>query len=197
VDTLKLTFPYKTYLAIKQRKEGKIMNLKNFIEKINSLNDWVGRVVCMLIVPMIFLLVLEVVMRYVFNQPTIWVHETSGMIYAVYFLLGGAYALRWDGNINVEILYAKLSLRKRAIIDLVTWLFFYLFCGTLFVRGIPYAWNATVNFQRSNTLFGPPIWPVKILIPVAAGLLLLQGMAKTIKSATIAVTGHEFPSKDE
>ena len=88
--------------------------LKSFISIVNILNDWVGRVISMLVFPMVGFLVWEVMMRYVFNQPTIWAHELSAILYAIFFLLGGAYTLQQKGHINVDILYLRLSPRKRA-----------------------------------------------------------------------------------
>ena len=109
--------------------------IKNFALFVNKLNDWVGRLVCVLILPMIAILLYEVVMRYVFDRPTVWAHETSGMLYTVYFLLGGAYTLRWGGHIQIEFLYVRLSPRKRAILDCCTWLFFYLFAASFYGKG--------------------------------------------------------------
>jgi TRAP-type mannitol/chloroaromatic compound transport system permease small subunit len=133
----------------------------------------------------------EVIMRYIFNRPTVWAHEIAGMLYAIYFLLGGAYALRWDGHIQIEFLYIRLSARKRAIIDCCTWMFFYFFCGVILLKGLPFAWDSIVDMERSSSPFAPPIWPIKIFIPIAALLFLLQGSVKSIRMGIIAVTGQD------
>jgi len=166
--------------------------LKHFASFINKLNDWIGKVVCILILPMIAILLYEVIMRYAFNRPTVWAHEISGMLYAVYFLLGGAYALRWGGHIQIEFLYVRLSPRKRAIIDCCTWLFFYLFCGVILWKGVPFAWESILDLERSSSPLAPPVWPVKIFIPISALLFILQGLVKTVEMVTTAITGHDF-----
>ena len=100
--------------------------------------------------------------------------------------------MRWNGHINVEILYGNLSQRTRATVDCFTWLFFYIFCGTIVWKGIPYAWDAMMNLERSNTVLAVPTWPVKILIPIVAILFLLQGLVRTIECLVFAFTGREF-----
>jgi TRAP-type mannitol/chloroaromatic compound transport system permease small subunit len=146
---------------------------------------------------MIGVLVWEVFMRYVFNQPTIWAHELSALLYAVFFLIGGAYTLRWNAHINVDVLYVRLSPRSRAILDLVTWLLFYFFCGVLFWQGCQAGWKSFLRMERASTVWEPYIWPVKLCIPLAAFLMLLQGITKTIKNLHLACTGRELLLKNK
>jgi len=156
------------------------------------MNDGVGKVISMLVFPMIGVLVWEVIMRYVFNQPTIWAHELSAMLYAIFFLLGGAYTLRWKAHINVDVVYVRLPPRIRAIVDLITWLFFYYFCTVMLWLGARFAWSSILKMERASTVWEPYIWPIKICIPLGALLVLLQGLTKTISDASIAFTGRDI-----
>lgn len=61
----------------------------------------------------------EVVMRYVFNAPTIWVHETTTAMTALCFAFGGAYCLASDRHIRVVLLYDQVSPGARRILDIV------------------------------------------------------------------------------
>ena len=167
--------------------------IQGFISTVNSINDGIGKAVSFLAYPMIGVLVWEVFMRYVFNQPTIWAHELSALFYAVFFLLGGAYTLRWNAHINVDVLYVRLSPRKRAILDLVTWMLFYFFCGVLLWQGCQASWKSFLRMERASTVWEPYIWPVKLCIPLAAFLMLLQGVTKTISDLYLAFTGRELP----
>ena len=55
---------------------------------------------------MMFILFYEVIQRYVFNSPTIWVYELCGILYGIFFLLGGAYAQLYEAHIRVDCVYA-------------------------------------------------------------------------------------------
>jgi len=156
------------------------------------MNDWMGKIVSFLVYPVMLVLVCEVVMRYAFNRPTIWAHETSCMLYGAHFVLGGAYALRHDAFVNVEVFYMRFSKRTQAIIDLITWTMFYAFVGVLLWKSLPWALKSLSVFEFSDSTWGPAVWPVKWTIPFAAFFMLLQGMTKTIKDAFLALTGREI-----
>lgn len=175
-----------------------IPSLRHFVSIVDKLNDWIGKTLSMLVFPMIFFLVWEVVLRYVFNRPTIWAHELSAMLYAVFFLLGGSYALRHKAHINVDILYMRLTLRARAILDLITWtLFYFVFCIMLW-QGTTFAKLSIMRMEHSNSVWEPPIWPIKLCIPIGAFLILLQGLTKTFTDISIAFTGHDvFHQKNQ
>ncbi len=163
-----------------------------FINFIDTLNDWVGKICAFLVYPMMLVLVYEVVMRYGFNRPTIWAHETSCMLYGAHFVLGGAYALRWGAFVNVEAIYIKFSARTRAVLDLFTWTLFYAFVGTLLWFSAPWAWDSLRVMEYASSTWGPYVWQIKLTIPLAAFLVLLQGITRTIKDLYLALTGREL-----
>lgn len=61
----------------------------------------------------------EVVMRYGFNAPTEWAHETTTAMTALCFMFGGVYCLATDRHIRVVLIYDFVSLRVRRIMDVV------------------------------------------------------------------------------
>lgn len=171
--------------------------LKRILGWINRVADWIGMIFSVLVFPLIFILLYEVFMRYVFNRPTIWGHELSALIYAVYFLMGGAYALRWGAHINVEILYVRLPGRLRAGLDLVTWSLFYMFLGVLFWRSIDFAYRSYRMREVSMTVWEPAIWPIKMFLPIAAAAMLILGLSRTLADLVYVITGKPLlPSQE-
>ena len=166
--------------------------LRGFVRCVDAAIDFIGKTASFLIYPTMLVLVYEVVMRYYFTRPTIWAHETSCMLYGAHFIIGGAYALQRGAFVNVEVLYIRLSKRGRAVLDLITWTMFYVFVGTLLWKSIPWAWESFSVREFSDSTWGPYVWPIKMTIPFASLLMLLQGMTKTIKDAYLAVTGRDF-----
>jgi len=166
--------------------------LISYIRFVDCLNDRVGKVFSFLIYGMTLILVYEVVMRYAFNNPTIWAHETSEFFYAAHFLIGGAFAIRWRAHVNIEVIYKYFPPRTRAIVDLFTWLVFYLFCGVLLWHAMAIAMDSVKVVQRTGSVWNPPYWPLMLIIPLATILLLLGGLTKTIKDSYTAITGREL-----
>jgi TRAP-type mannitol/chloroaromatic compound transport system permease small subunit len=155
------------------------------LNTIDRLNERLGRIISFLIFILIGIIMFEVVMRYVFNRPTIWVNETSEFAFSAYFLLGGAYTLFHAGHVRVDIVYNRFSSRIRAVLDLITSLFFFLYMSLLLWKGGEMAWDSTMLLERSQTPWAPYIFPVMIIVPIAALLMLLQGVVifiRTVKS---------------
>jgi len=152
------------------------------LDWVDRLNGRVGRVTSYLILGIIAITIWEVFWRYGFNRPTIWVHETSEHFFAIFFLLGGAYTLSQGGHVRVDVLLLRLSARRRILMELFSSLFFFLFTGLLLWQGIEMGWESVAMLERSQSPWGPYIFHVILMVPVAAFLMLLQGAAIFIRN---------------
>jgi TRAP-type mannitol/chloroaromatic compound transport system permease small subunit len=165
--------------------------LRIILHAIDKTNEWVAKIIGWVVVLMIGATVYEVVMRYVFNAPTEWVFEFNYLVHGPYFLLLGAYTLALRGHVNVDILYGRLSLRNKAIVDLATAPIFFFFLFMMLRFGCRFALNSFAFRETLSSAWAPPIYPIKMIIPIAAGLLILQGLAKFIRDLHLALTGRE------
>jgi TRAP-type mannitol/chloroaromatic compound transport system permease small subunit len=165
--------------------------LRQVLRTIDLVNAWVAKTVAWVVVVIIATTIYEIVMRYVFNAPTDWVFEFNYLIHGPYFLLLGAYTFAINGHVNVDIIYARLSKRARAVVDLFTMPLFFFFTLMMLVYGGRFAMNSLSFRETLSSAWAPPIYPIKFAIPVAAFLLLLQGLAKYIRDFHLAVTGKE------
>jgi TRAP-type mannitol/chloroaromatic compound transport system permease small subunit len=165
--------------------------MKRFLQTIDRISEQSGKAVSFLVIFLVFVILYEIFVRYLFNSPTIWAHEIAQMIYGAYVILLGAYVLQRRGHVNVDILYNRFRPRTRAIIDLFTWLLFFYFCGLLLLKGGEMAWDSLLVRETEPTSFAPPVYPIKMMIPLGALLILLQGLAKFIRDLTLAITGRK------
>lgn len=165
--------------------------MKKFLKFIDRMNELIGKAISYLILVLVGVIVYEIVARYFFNSPTIWAHEISQMVYGAYVILLGGYLQQRNGHVNVDILYLRFKPRTRAIIDLFTWLLFFAFCGVILVKGGEMAWDSFLYRETDSTVFAPPIYPLKMLIPLGGLLLLLQGLVRYIGDLKVAITGKE------
>jgi TRAP-type mannitol/chloroaromatic compound transport system permease small subunit len=133
----------------------------------------------------VFVYYYEVIARFAFNSPTNWVHESMFLMFGMQYMMSGAYAYREDQHVRVDVVYSKFSPRGKAIADIITSVFFFIFIGTLLVTGYRFAADS-INFnEHSFTEWGIQYWPVKLTMPIGAALLLLQGVAKLIKDVLL------------
>lgn len=160
------------------------------LRPIDRLVQATGELVAYWSVLAVFAYYYEVVGRYVFNSPTNWVHESMFLMFGMQYMLAGAYAYRDESHVRVDIVYSRLSDRGRAICDVITSVFFFLFVGTMLVTGWRFANDAIAVGERSFTEWGIQYWPVKLAIPLGAALLLLQGFSRLARDIATLVAGR-------
>lgn len=159
-----------------------------FARLITTLNVWIGRVFSYVVLILFVLLLGDVVMRYVLGNPISWSAQTSKMIFGVYAIIGGGYLLARRDHVKVDLFYANFSARQKAIADIVTSVLFFLFIGVLVREAWLMAADSVSSWEVSyETTWRPWIWPSKVMIVVAAVLLLLQGIIKLIADVMIVL----------
>ena len=169
------------------------MNTLNAILRaVDNINDWVGKVLSFGVLFMFALVLTEVIRRYFFNSPTVWGNELTQLTFGVYVVLCGGYILRWGGHVNVDILYDRFSARGKAIADIITFALFIMFCGMMLAYGGSLAWESLSRFEHSQSAWNPPLYPMKLMIPTGAFLLLLQGIAKLVRDILTLLTAEKI-----
>lgn len=156
-------------------------SLRLFLRAIDTINEWVGNIVAWLIIPMVFIAVYEVILRYVFNRPTIWAWEINLWLMAALSILLGGYILLKGEHVVVDAVVRHLPPRARAIVDLVTSVVFFISIGVLLWASASQAWQSISVGEVSGTILKGPIYVIKMAWPIGASLLLLQGLAKFLR----------------
>lgn len=154
-----------------------------FIEKsINGLNEKVGYFTSFLVIPLVLVVAYEVVMRYAFNAPTVWVFEATTLIYGTHYMLGIAYTYKHNGHVAIDVFEVRLPEKPRTILRLIASLILFLpTVGMLSIWSVIYAGDSWRNWEHASTSWAPPLYPFKTLMAIGFILLLLQGVAKLIQ----------------
>ncbi|MDX9801838.1 MAG: TRAP transporter small permease subunit [Spirochaetia bacterium] len=167
-----------------------------FLDIIDTTNEWVGKLFRWAIVLLAFVMCYEVVMRYVFNSPTIWAFEISTALYATTFMMGAAYALLYKAHVSIDIIYEMLGIKGRAVLDIISSvIFFFPFLIVVFIEGLKFAQASWMIHEKTWSNFAMPVYPVKTMIPVMSFLLLIQGLATFIRSIMVISTGKNYESR--
>jgi len=155
--------------------------LSKFCRIVDAVGEWIGKGVSFLLIPMCLLLVYEVIMRYGFNSPTVFAHEASLFLFGTTGMLAGAWVLCHDGHVRMDAIYGHLSPRIKAIMDLVTAPFFFFLIIVLLWQSYNMACFSVAMGEHTTSSWGPPYFPIKIVIPVSTLLLLLAGVVRFIR----------------
>jgi len=166
--------------------------LIKLIHAIEGLSIWVGRAFGWCILILTLSVSYEVFVRYVLNAPTVWAFDVMVQMYGALFLMAGPYALAQDTHVRGDVLYRLFPVRLQATLDFILYLLFF-FPGmiALFWYGAEIAadswrykevsWNSPARIQ---------IYFFKTLIPLAGGLLILQGFAELLRCWRAMRTGQ-------
>jgi TRAP-type mannitol/chloroaromatic compound transport system permease small subunit len=167
--------------------------VRRILKVIDSISHWSGEIVKHAVWLMVAVLCYEVLLRYVFDAPTIWAHETTKQLFGMYSVLLGAYCLRYGHHVKIDLIYGAVPKRTRAIFDSITTLFIFLFLFLMLWRGVISAAESYRLGEVPHVIpFKPLLWPMKASIPLAAALAFLQGIANWIRSLKMAFTGKEL-----
>ena len=66
---------------------------------------WLGKRLSLVFAAIVVVSFYEIVRRYVFDSPTLWVHETVTFAGATLFVIGGLYALATDRHVRIVLIY--------------------------------------------------------------------------------------------
>ncbi|PLX78266.1 MAG: hypothetical protein C0616_15165 [Desulfuromonas sp.] len=149
---------------------------------INGLNQKVGWLTSYMVLPLIIVVVYEVMMRYLFNSPTIWAFEATTLIYGSHFILGFGYTHKFGGHVAIDVFEARLPAKPRTWLRVIVNLVVFMpTIGMLSVWSVIYAATSWKNQELASTSWAPPIYPFKTVMAIGFILLFLQGVAKLIE----------------
>ncbi|MCP4490482.1 MAG: TRAP transporter small permease subunit [Gammaproteobacteria bacterium] len=126
----------------------------------------------------------EVISRYVFNSPTNWAHESMFLMFGAQYLIAGGFCLRENAHVRVDVFYTHFSRRTKAMVDIATSVFFFIFIGALLMSGWIFFMDSYQVREVSFTEWGIQYYPIKFCIALGALLLLLQGIARLLSDVS-------------
>lgn len=147
--------------------------------KIDALNEHIGRVSAWLILGMVLITFFVVIMRYGFNFGRIAIQESITYLHAFVFMIAGAYTLKHNEHVRVDIFYQEMSLKNKAKIDFFGCIFLLLpFAGFITWISFDYVIKSWQVLEQSREAGGLPlVYLLKTLIPAMAILLFLQALS--------------------
>lgn len=167
--------------------------LSSLINRLESVNDFVGRSVAWLTLIMVLVTFLVVILRYLFDFGSIALQESINYMHACVFLLGAAYTLQKNAHVRVDIFYQRLSAAKKAWVDLFGTVFFLaptmLFIFIISWEYVSESWGVLEGSREAGGL--PGVYLLKSVILIMAALMLLQGLANALRSIQIIKTNQD------
>ena len=142
-----------------------------------SVTRWVitnlGRLGSLMFLGVAVIITLEVIMRFVFRSPTMWVMEVSSLLTIVASFLLFAYTLQEKGHTRVDFITAMLSKKSVFFLELFTSLLGLIYCGVLAWYGVKMVQSSLIMGEVTQTL-QIPLWIPQVFVPIGGGLMFIQ-----------------------
>jgi len=170
--------------------------MQQLLLAVDRLSTWLGQLFSWLIVGLTVLITYEVFSRYVLNNPHDWNLNVQIMLYGTLFMMAGAYTLAKNGHVRGDVLYGFFEPRTQATFDLLLYIVFFLpGIVALTWAGWNYANEALAIREQTFSATPLPLYPFKFVIPIAGGMLLLQGIVEIVRCIQCLRDG-DWPSRE-
>ncbi|MBU2646703.1 TRAP transporter large permease subunit [bacterium] len=138
---------------------------------------------------MIIVIVFEVVMRKAFNAPTMWSIELVTFLMVWFGFLTLAVIQKRGRHVHVDLFVGRMDVRTRTIWQTVPLLFSILFTMIIIYYTMEDFLDVWRSDETTNSIWGPPIWPVKLALPVGGVLLFIQLLSDFFSNTLKLVDG--------
>ena len=127
-----------------------------------------------------FIVSYEVIMRYLFNSPTIWVNEVSRFlqIWATYLAL--TYSFHKQDFIRITVIYDRLNENGKKILDFISFIFILIFSSFVVYYGWIIAYDSLKVGRTSSTILDVPSFLTELAIPLCFAFLVLRVILEII-----------------
>ena len=128
-----------------------------------------------------FIVSYEVIMRYLFNSPTIWVNEVSRFlqIWATYLAL--TYSFHKQDFIRITVIYDRLNQTGKKILDFISFIFIIIFSCFVVYYGWLIAYDSLKVGRTSSTILDVPSFLTELAIPLCFGFLVIRVILEAIR----------------
>ena len=148
---------------------------------IDRMAMFIGRVTMLLIAIVVCVMMYEVILRYVFERPTLWANEMSLWLAGFVFILAGFYAMQQRSHIRIYLLYDMFPRAVQRICDAVSTVLIVGFAFFLVYGGYGEAKAKMLRWETFGTAFDPPIpATLKPLVLIVVTLVAIQSVLNLI-----------------
>jgi TRAP-type mannitol/chloroaromatic compound transport system permease small subunit len=166
--------------------------MQKLLLAIDKVSTVVGQTFSWFILALTGMISWEVFSRYALDHPHPWAFDVMIMMYGTVFMMAGAYTLSKNGHVRGDVLYGFFPPRLQASIDLTLYILFFI-PGVFALAWAGYNFAAesfAINEHSNVTADGPPVYPFKMILPLAGAFLLVQGVVEIIRCVMCLQTGQ-------
>jgi len=151
--------------------------VRALIEGARKLSNGGAFVASVLLIALVCLILVEIVLRYVFNTSTMLSDEYSGYLYLALTCFGFGYTFMRDGHIRITVMTSKLSTKKAALVDSFAGIVTLGLLGFMAYRTVLLTLDSFETGVHSEGVSATPIWLAQLSLPIGLGLFMVALIA--------------------
>lgn len=155
--------------------------ITGYVRITDRISDFVGYFAAGLIFFMGATLMFDAFTRNVINMPVHWAVELTQFTLAAYYFMGGAFTLKNDSHVRMDLIYSSLSERGQAWVNLGTSVCLIFYLVVTLIGGISSLQYAIETNERRFSIWNPSVIPIKVLLVFCLVLMLMQALSLIIK----------------
>ena len=165
--------------------------LAKIVRVVDAVNETIGRAVMWLSLGLVLVCFATVYLRYALETGRPWVQELYVWQHAIVFLAGAGYTLLHGGHVRVDLFYGKMSVRRRALVDILgTVVLLWPLALVIAYEAIPMVALSWANNETSQQPGGmPSVWILKSMLHVFCAVIFIQGIA-TVSRGLLVLGGR-------
>lgn len=142
-------------------------------EAVKKINTMCASLAGLILLFITFSIFTDVILRYFFNRPSIWITEISSYLFLYIIFLGTSYALQMDLHIKVSFLLTLLPKRYVKWFDVTTSVFCIIFSTVLLWQTAVMTWVSFSEGWTTPTMLGVPCAGIYVVMVFGSAFLLL------------------------
>ena len=168
---------------------GARSGLRRLADTIDAFSDRVGRSAAWLVLAVVGLLFAQVPLREIFHGGHNTANDIGQLVHAALFMIGGAYAMRHDGHVRVDIFHQRMGAKGRAAVELAgTILLLLPWLALLGWYAVPIVLNSLAEREAFAETYTPGYFLLKLLLFVFVALMALQALAGMARAVLTLLT---------
>jgi len=164
---------------------------------VSKINKRIGEWLQWFVIAIIVVVLIDIIMRFIVNRPVMWTRDIVIMLACAMYVLSWADIERRNTHIRVDLIYERLSVRGKAIADLVSVIIFFLPL-MLLLAYVSFSWAVEswrISEKSTETFWYPPLAPLRTIVFIAVCLYILQVIAQMAEY--LRVIKNNDPDREE
>lgn len=159
-------------------KEAGVRNLLRVFDRFINFMSFLAGLILMFIMLSVCL---EVILRYFFNRPLVWVIEVTECLLLYLTFLASAWLLREEDHVKIDILLSYFGARSQACFGIISSLIGVFVSLVLTIYGAEVTWDYFQRGMYTPTAMEIPVSAIILIIPVGSFMLLIQFCRRTVR----------------